>query len=329
MIASVVAQNTERAVLKALTGTPLIDAALAQEMEPTDLADAVEVYRQAGLQALEQQTTSGWWQLYIQFTDWSVAEQTAADHLAPLLQRAEEDRVITLWWFMRKHPCWRLRLQPGPAGRTMKTDLGAAFDELAARGRIRGWWPGIYEPETAAFGGDTGMDLAHELFCADSRAVLQLICNGGTGLGRRELSLLLCSLLMRAAGLEWYEQGHVWHRVALERRLPTDVPTSKLAAMADDLRQLMLADITPDGPLLGVDTPLTSATGWADAFSRAGRTLGTAARAGTLQRGLRDILSYQVIFHWNRLGLPARTQSILAWAARATILDLPVAPASA
>ncbi len=179
---------------------------------------------------------------------------------------------------------------------------------------------------TAAFGGDAGMDLAHELFCEDSRAVLDLLRNGGSGLGRRELSLLLCSILMRAAGLEWYEQGDVWHRVGMERRLPADVPTSKLTAMADDLRQLMLADITPDGPLLGANGPLASGSGWADAFSRAGRTLGTVARAGTLQRGLRDILSYQVIFHWNRLGLPARTQSILAWAARAAILDLPVAP---
>jgi len=326
---SAVAQNTERAVLKVLTGTPLMDAAIAEGMEPADLAEAVEVYRRAGRQALEQQTASDWWQLYIQFTDWNIAERAAADHLAPLLRRAEEDGVVAAWWFMRKHPCWRLRLQPGPAGRTVNARLGAAFDELAAAGRIAGWWPGVYEAETAAFGGDAGMDLAHNLFCEDSRAVVNLISDGGLGLGRRELSLLLCSILMRAAGLEWYEQGDVWHRVALERRLPADVPTSKLTAMADDLKQLMLADITPDGPLLGTNGPLASAAGWADAFSRAGRALGAAARAGTLQRGLRDILSYQVIFHWNRLGLPVRTQSILARAARAAILDLPVAPISA
>lgn len=150
---------------------------------------------------------AGVYQLYIQFSDWSDAEQAAADHLAPLLRHAEEDGVVTAWWFMRKHPCWRLRLQPGPAGRTMKAGLDAAFDELAADGRIGSWSPGIYEAETAAFGGDAGMDLAPELFCADSRAVLDLLRNGGSGLGRRELSLLLCSILMRAAGLEWYEQA--------------------------------------------------------------------------------------------------------------------------
>ena len=72
-------QVTERAVLKVLTGRPLMDA--------------------AGLQALDQQTASGWWQLYIQFTDWINAEQAAADHLAPLLRHAEEDGVIAAWWF--------------------------------------------------------------------------------------------------------------------------------------------------------------------------------------------------------------------------------------
>jgi Lantibiotic biosynthesis dehydratase C-term len=168
-IESAVTQNTERAILKVLTGTPLSDAAIADKMEPAVLADAVEVYRQAGLQAL--------------------AQQTAAHHLAPILRHAEEDGVITAWWFMRKHPCWRLRLQPGPVGRTMTADLGAAFDELAADGWIGRWWPGIYEAETVMFGGDPGMDLAHDLFCADSRAVLTLLRHGGTGLGRRELSL--------------------------------------------------------------------------------------------------------------------------------------------
>ncbi|MGH3686594.1 MAG: thiopeptide-type bacteriocin biosynthesis protein [Pseudonocardiaceae bacterium] len=200
-IESAVTQNTERAALKVLTGMPLRDAAIAAGMEPADLAEAVEVYRRAGRQALEQQTASGWWQLSIQFTDWSNAEQVAADHLAPLLRHAEDEGAVAAWWFMRKHPCWRLRLQPGPAGRTMKAGLGVAFDELAADGRIESWAPGIYEAETAAFGGDAGMDLAHELFCADSRAVVDLLRDGGNGLGRRELSLLLCSILMRAAGL--------------------------------------------------------------------------------------------------------------------------------
>lgn len=321
-------QRTEQAVLAVLTGTPVPDAAHASGLPPADLAEAVEVYQRAGRAALRQQLASGWWQVYLQFTDWTTTETDFAEHLAPLLHQAEDDGILMAWWFMRKYPCWRLRLRTGSAGNTMQAHLGTAFDQLAAHGRIVRWWPGIYEAETAAFGGEAGMDFAHDLFCADSRAIIKLVRHNTTGLGRRELSLLLCGTLLRAAGLEWYEQGDVWHRICLKRHLPADVPTSQLTTMADDLTHLMRADTAADGPLLNTNGPLASATQWADAFRQAGHTLGTAAKAGTLCRGLRDILAYTVIFHWNRLGLPSRTQSILARAAHAAILDQPVASAT-
>lgn len=320
--------SVERAVLRVLSGTSLNEAAEVEQVEPPDLAEAAEVYRQAGRQALEQQQASDWWQLYIQFADWNTSERVASETIGPLLSRAEESGLVTNWWFMRKYPCWRLRLQPGADGQAMRAQLAVAFDQAVADDRISRWWPGIYEAETAAFGGGEGMATAHQLFCEDSRAVMRLICDGDFGLGRRELSLLLCTTLMRAAGLEWYEQGDTWHRVAQERPLAEDVPLAKLTTMANDLKRLLVADTNPDGPLLSADGPLASATAWADAFRQAGRALGEAARAGSLTRGLREILSYIVIFHWNRLGLPARTQSILAWAARTAILDLPGRTAS-
>lgn len=316
-------QRVELAVLKVLSGMPLTEAAATEQIESADLADAVEVYGQAGRHALEQRTPSDWWQVYIQFDDWNSAEKAAADHILPLMHGAEHDELISRWWFMRKHPCWRLRIQANADEPAMREHLGKAFDKLAAGGRIAKWWSGQYEAETAAFGGGEGIAPAHQLFCADSRAVLNLVHNGGPGLGRRELSLLLCIVMMRAAGLEWYEQGDVWHRVAQERRLPNDVPQAKLTAMASDLRQLMLAATAPYSPLLRDGGPLAPTADWADAFRATGQALGSAAREGRLTRGLREILSYLVIFHWNRLGLPARTQSILASAARTAILDLP------
>lgn len=311
----------EAAIAKVIAGTPLTAAAPAVGMQAPSLADAIEVYRQAGRRALDHHNDPGWWQVYIQFADWNRAEQAVAEHLAPLLLRAEADGVIAAWWFMRKHPCWRLRLRAGPAGRAMRADLSAELDQLTAGGRISGWWPGIYEAETAAFGGNPGIDIAHDLFCADSRAIVTMLRSDETTLGRRELSLLLCATLMRAANLEWFEQGDVWDRVTQERPQLTDVPHGKLTALADEVKNMLLTDTTPDGPLLGDNGPLASSARWADAFRHAGRTLGVAAHEGTLQRGLREIISYLVIFHWNRLGLPIRTQSILATAARAAILE--------
>ncbi|MDT3444484.1 thiopeptide-type bacteriocin biosynthesis protein [Pseudofrankia sp. BMG5.37] len=308
--------------MRVLAGTPPRDLAQDALLDTQDLAEAAAIYQQAGQHALNQHTGSGWWQVYVQFPDWNTAEQTAIDHLAPLLDRAVRDGTVTRFWFMRKHPYWRLRLQPGPAAHDTRRALSAAFDQLTAAGQLAGWRTGIYEAETAAFGGDTGVDIAHDLFCHDSHAILRLLADGPR-LGRRELSLLLCATLLRAAGLEHYEQGDAWHRVARERPLPADVPATKLAALADDLHQLLLADTTPGGPLLVADGPLATVPGWAYAFHQAGQKLGAANRAGTLHRGLRETLSYLVIFHWNRLGLPTRTQSILASAARIAILGAP------
>lgn len=323
-VASPGTETLERAVLQVLANTPTGHPPV---IEPVDLAAAVEVYRQAGRHALEQQIASPWRQLYIEFPDWATAEQAAATHLAPLLHHAEELSALAGWWFMRKQPCWRIRLLSGPAAPELDTTIGDGLDKLVATGQIQRWWHGLYEPETAAFGGEPGIGIAHTLFIADSRAVLHLNLNGNdtttTGLGRRELSVLLCAALMRAAGLEWYEQADVWHRVALERPLSDGVPADRITAMTGDLRQLLLADTTLRGPMLSGEGPLAAHTAWVEAFRSAGHQLGAAARSGTLDRGLRHLLSYHVIFAWNRLGLGARTQSALARAARAAILDLP------
>lgn len=308
-------EATLHAVLEVLAGASTDTAAAHAGLEPTEVDAAVAVYQQAGQHALAQQAgTPEWRQLYVQFTDWDKAEKVVGDHLVPVLDLAQQDRLITGWWFIRKHPCWRMRLLPAP-GTQLPLSVADTLDELTASGEVHRWWPGIYEPEAAAFGGDISMSIAHTLFHADSRAVLT---SAHGELGRRELSLLLCATLMRAAGLEWYEQGDVWHRVAQERALPPDVPATKVHAMAGSLRQLLLADTSP---MLQSDRTLKPAADWVRAFQHAGRDLGTAARDGTLDRGLREVISYHVIFHWNRIGLPARTQSVLAHAARTTILQ--------
>ncbi|WP_344547187.1 thiopeptide-type bacteriocin biosynthesis protein [Actinomadura fulvescens] len=318
--------ETLRAIVKVLAGHRLNEVAALHHMEMSELASAAQVYQQAGQRAIEQQAADrDWWQLYLQFTDWTNTEKIAADHLEPLLQHAGNEGSSTQWWFMRKYPCWRLRLRPGPDSSRVKSTISTALNELADAGQIERWWPGIYEPETAAFGGGTAMAAAHDLFHADSHAILSLRRHKHANLGRRELSVLLCAAMMHAAGLEWYEQGDVWHRVLQERPLPADIPPDRLRPMIGDLYALMTADSTPDGALFGSGGPAAFAAEWAAAFHHAGHLLGVAARAGALQRGLRHVLSYHVIFHWNRLGLPLRTQSILASAARSAVLE-PNAP---
>lgn len=315
-------EQTEQAVLKVLAGVPLTDAAGKSRMEPDDLDAAVSLFRQAGRQALAQQTyAADWLQLYIEFDDWASADVTAAGNLRPILNRVQAQGHITAWWFIRKYPCWRFRLRIHKPTTDVVNTVAEPLNELVASGRLARWWTGIYEAETAAFGGPQGMATAHELFEADSHAILCQPASTTSELGSRELSVLLCTALMRGAGLEWYELGDAWNRVTTERPLPADVTPDRLLPTAADLRHLLLADSDPHGPLFTTGGPAESATRWAAAFHKAGKELGAASRAGTLTRGLRDILAYHVIFHWNRLGLSVRMQSALAWSAQTAILN--------
>jgi thiopeptide-type bacteriocin biosynthesis protein len=275
----------------------------------------------------------GWLHLYVEFTDWAASEQAAARHLAPLLHQPQASGQITGFWFVRKHPCWRLRLRlpPSSDGHALEAAIRPVLDGLADSGAILRWWPGIYEAEEAAFGGPSGMTIAHDLFVADSEAMLRLLGSAedsGARLGRRELSLALCTTLLHGARLEWYEQGDAWHRVTRERPLPDDVTAEQVSGLTASTRILLATDTSAASSLFEAGGPLANAADWAAAFRQAGEDLGTLARCGTLQRGLREVLSYHVIFHWNRLGLTGRQQAILARACRDAILGPMPVPTS-
>ncbi|MYU54492.1 thiopeptide-type bacteriocin biosynthesis protein [Streptomyces sp. SID7805] len=339
---SVSPHQVTKSVLEVLAGAPLHQAAARAGMKSDDLSDAVEVYQTAGAYALAAQAEAarGWYSVSIRFADWSAAEQTAITVLDPQLEQAETTGALAGWWFLRKYPCWRLRCRPGPAA--TRADAGNAVSNILGRlmneGLVDRWWQTIYEPESLAFGGPHGMDVAHDLFHADSRGVLDYVRRHdatalpGTALGRRELSVLLSSTLFFGAGQEPHEQGDIWHRVEQLRPLPSDTPANRLTEMTTALQVLMKLDTSPTSPLFDEGAPLAFIAPWAAAFETAGRGLHSAAHLGTLQRGVRDILAHHVIFAWNRMGLDSRTQGILARAARDTVMNpstmLPDTPSS-
>ncbi|CRK57673.1 O-methyltransferase clustered with LanBC [Alloactinosynnema sp. L-07] len=264
--------------------------------------------------------SQAWRQVLIHFDTWDTAEHTAVTELAPMLAQTEASGRIVSWFFVRKAPCWRLRFLPADDA----TTEAAAFihhrlDALHAAGRIARWVETIYEPETHAFGGPQAMDTAHTLFHQDSHHILQhLATTAGGGDKRRELAVLLCCAMMRAAGLDWHEQGDVWARVAEHRSLPPDTPPDRLYALQPGLRRLLTVNTTP---LTQDNEPLAFLADWQAAFTNAGTNLGDMARDGVLQRGLRAVLAQHVIFAWNRIGLPHTTQSLLAHVAKAAVFD--------
>lgn len=304
--------KTYTAVIEVLGGADPDQTAQRSGLSAVELRAAVEVFRHAGRRALAEQ--NGWWQINVEFTTWESAEQVALEHLAPILRRCG-----VAWWFIRKHPCWRIRLDS--SAEPLRNTVGQALEELTLNGYLQGWGSRIYEPEVPAFGGPVGMNIAHGLFHADSQSLLDHKFGVETDLGPRELSVLLCVTLMRGAGLEWYEQADAWDRVCRERPLPEGVPAERLRELSRNIRVLLFADTTSDGGVFGPGACAENVNAWARTFRSAGEQLRTSGRSGTLERGLRELVSYHVIFHWNRMGLASVTQSALAHAAKAAILE--------
>ncbi|MFB9235038.1 thiopeptide-type bacteriocin biosynthesis protein [Plantactinospora siamensis] len=233
-------------------------------------------------------------------------EQQAVAHLSRVLPAAKTAGLITCWWFIRKG-AWRIRYLP-----TNSPDSQDQAHRLLTEGVP--WTRDIYEPETHAFGGHDAMTTAHMLFHHDSRHLLTYLYRHP--ITRREHSLILCTALMRAAGLDLNEQGDVWaqvveHRDAYLQASPTDV--AGWERFTGEVRSLLLG------------APRTTGD-WYTAFENAGAALHRQRERGTLTRGLRAVIALHVIFHWNRLGLPATTQATLARAAQKAIFGLPDPP---
>ena len=263
----------------------------------------------------DQHSNASWRQVNLGSDSWRVAEQTAVTHLGPLLTDAEDAGQLTRWWFVRKGESWRLRFQPAAGHEdTTSTALGHLAADLMDQGVVRRYAEVIYEPETLAFGGHDAMALAHDLFHADSRHILGHLASSATGTDhRRELGLLLGTRLMRAAGLDFYEQGDVWAQLAAHRSTETDPEASPTTLTA------LQRFLTAAGD--SADSPLTSAPNWPAAFEHTGQALAALAQDGELTRGLRAVLAHHLLFAFNRMGISAADQSTLAIAATRVIFQ--------
>ncbi|MEU0075063.1 methyltransferase, FxLD system [Streptomyces sp. NPDC006332] len=252
-----------------------------------------------------------WQQHNITFIDRESAWCATAERIGPALLAAEREGQLTGWWFMNKHP-WPLRYladEPSPV-------IESLLRELVGEGVATSYLPHIYEPEVDAFGGPEAMDVAHGLFHSDSRHLLAYRPSR-EHLGRKETAVLLASAMMRGAGLDWFEQGDVWAKVAALRPATIPLPPERAAELVPSIQKLMTSDAhslcRPDGPLQRHDE-------WVTAFEQAGTTLADLASRGALTRGLRAVIAHHVIFHANRAGLLRDDQSALSHIAREVVM---------
>jgi protein-L-isoaspartate(D-aspartate) O-methyltransferase len=252
---------------------------------------------------------SPWRQLNLTCSDWRTAEQAAVVGLGPLISSAQDTGALTGWWFTRKGGTWRIRIE-SPADGLVEHAIACL---LRAEG-VRAVTETFYEPETIAFGGSAGMDVAHRLFHADSRALLSRIARPGRDL-RREIPVVLASRMLRAARQDWYEQGDCWARLAAHR----DDGSGREPAAATSGAMLTLLTGMADAPA----SPLRARPDWGSAFEDAGRRLAELSGRGALDRGLRAVLAHHMLFLFNRHGVAGADQYALAAAARQAIFGRP------
>ena len=98
--------------------------------------------------------------------------------------------------------------------------------------------------------------------------------------------------MLADAGLDWYERGDIFARVAAMRPGPAPGAVAQQAQLADQLRTLLAtpaavtSTLFPEGDIGG------AAARWNTGFTDAGRRFTVASSGTTLSRGLRAILAH-------------------------------------
>ncbi|MER7194839.1 methyltransferase, FxLD system [Streptomyces flaveolus] len=234
-----------------------------------------------------------------------IAAATSWWHASVAFPNPHADAARVLATALSGHRFHFLRKDAGVRLRTEQPATGL-LDRLVADRVITGWTGGMYEPETHAFGGPEGMEVAHDVFCADSPATL---AETGTP-GARERSVMLLSAMIRGAWLDPFEAGDVYARWAALRPSVTPPQGPALDQAVSAMRRLMNADaaLRPDAD-----------AGWGErvaAFEDAGRRLRRLSADGRLIRGIRGVIAHHAIFAFNRAGVPAEAQAATAWLGR-------------
>ena len=165
-----------------------------------------------------------------------------------------------------------------------------------------------YDPEVYQFGGEEGLDAAHEFFTIESAAVLEyhrLVVGAEARLEPEIFSLLLLDSLLGQVTDDAFELWDTWCKMELTgRRFQPD------ANERDRLRDSLDAACTTLRPLLAEPVRVAEAASQAerDLLQRYRSRLPPVinhlrclAATGTLLWGLREILPFWVIFHWNRM----------------------------
>lgn len=278
---------------------------------------ARDTFVRTGLAALAA-AADGWVQHGLAMVDDGEHRRRLYGELAGLVRELLAAGSAENAFFLHKPPGMRLRVQPAPRQRAaVAAALGDALARWRSSGLLTGVEHGRYEPEAVLFGGPESMSFVHALFTVDSLAWLEYHGAPAAAVAASPPWLvsfaLLRSLLDGLGVLGWEDLG-VWDAVRDDagRRLPPESPArgenAELGAglrdvwsRSDRIAPLLHPDV---GAIVAdhVDAVREGARRWgAGYFAREDAALGPRAGAARF-----------IVFHWNRAGLPALEQALVA-----------------
>jgi lantibiotic biosynthesis protein len=247
------------------------------------------------------------------YTGTGTADQLLNHVVDPLVQSWLASGAADTWFFIRyADPEWHLRLrlhgEPGRLRAEVLPGLEAAAASLLETGQLWRMQLDTYEREVERYGGDRGIELAEQLFAADSEAVLTILesFSGDAGLEVRwRLAMAGMDLLFEDLGLTLEEKRLLARRQreGFGREFAVDGAFrgqvgQRYRAERSDLEALL-------DPARGRPAPLTNglqALHWRSLqLAPVTDELRRLARAGRLSTPITDLAASFAHMHLNRL----------------------------
>ena len=249
-------------------------------------------------------------------------------HLAPLVARYRRQRRLRWFLFIRKPPDVRLRFRGPDLEADLAPELRRVLAGLRRRGHLTRFFSSVYEPEARQFGGPEAMTHVHAYFDADTAAWIaldRLAERGARAISTETLNVaVLNDLFWRTLG-DSSEVWDVWGNLFQLLGAPAGPPGATVA------------DLVAPGGLLVMAS--RGEIGVIRRYERANRALAAGLlrvwNRGRLGHGLRAILPFVALFHFNRHGVDGGRQAPLvrsmmaAWSPKQRLVGVEVAPGPA
>lgn len=293
-----------------------LELGLLDASEQAEVATLREAFLSAGVRALQHQyEREDWLQFGLSVRQISdpTSERELFAALAPLVRALLLEGAIDRGFYMFKPPGMRLRIR----GKNLRQDVIPRVRDALQEHTENIAEIGPYDPEVYQFGGQDGLDVAHEYFTTDSLASLEFFSQETCSVEPMILSLLILSDLFRKVAGDTWEQWDLWAHLKLTGRLISE-QVAKVCKLDEEFTENEPLYRTIYSEPAAVMEQLNAAErGIVDmlfaANTRAASRLHELAAHDRILFGPRKVVPFWAIFHWNRWGIDVDDQSAMAY----------------